>query len=110
VADPADRRQYPRLQAPVFCRPLGKPLFGRRKAIDISLGGVRLYADEAPNPGERLELELFLPDHSELTCRVEVVWVEPLGMGAPARFDVGVKFVGISPVDEQRLASVLAPP
>jgi hypothetical protein len=31
-------------------------------------------------------------------------------MGAPARFDVGVKFVGISAADEQRLASVLAPP
>jgi len=102
-----DRRQYPRVNAPVFCRPVGKPLFGRRRAADVSLGGMRLYADEAPSTGDRLELELFLPDQSELTCRVEVVWVEGLPEGAPARFDVGVKFVEISAADARRLDTVL---
>lgn len=69
---------------------------------------MRLYADEAPAVGDRLELELSLPDQSRLVCRAEVVWVDKLGEGAPARFDVGVKFVEISKGDGQRLAAVLA--
>jgi c-di-GMP-binding flagellar brake protein YcgR len=108
VPNQDDRRQFPRLQAPVFCRPLGRPFFGRRKAVDISLGGVRLFADEPPEIGDRLELELFLPDHSEMTCRVAVVWVDELPEGSPARYDVGVKFVDIAPADQQRLQGVLA--
>ena len=102
-----DRRQYPRVNAPVFCRPVGKPLFGRRRAADVSLGGMRLYADDAPSVGDRLELELFLPDQTELTCRVEVVWIDELPEGSPARFDVGVKFVDITPADRGRLSSLL---
>ena len=103
----ADRRQFPRIDAPVFCRPLGRPLFGRRRATDISLGGIRIFADEAPAKGDRLELELFLPDSSELVCTVEVVWVEDLPEGSPARHDVGVKFVSISAPDRERLQGVL---
>ena len=64
-----DRRKFHRVNAPVFCRPLGQPLFGRRKAVDVSLGGLRVYADEPPMPGDRLELELFLPDQSEVVAR-----------------------------------------
>ena len=92
-----DRREYPRLEAPVFCRPAGRPLFRRRKAVDVSLGGLRLYADDAPALGDRLALELFLPDESELLCTVEVVWIDELPEGSPARFDVGAKFVQIAP-------------
>jgi Tfp pilus assembly protein PilZ len=102
-----DRREFPRLQAAVFCRPAGKTLFGRRAAQDISMGGIRLYADDPHTVGDRLELELFLPDHGEVTCRVEVVWIETLPVGAPARFDVGVKLVAISDADRARLAAVL---
>jgi c-di-GMP-binding flagellar brake protein YcgR len=102
-----DRRQFPRLDAPVFCRPVGRPLFGRRRAADISLGGIRLFADEAPAEGDRMELELFLPDSSEVVCTVEVVWVEDLPEGSPARYDVGVKFVRITPDARDRLGSVL---
>ena len=68
---------------------------------------MRLYADEPPAMGDRLELELFLPDEVELTCAVEVVWVEALPEGSPARFDIGVKFVNIRPEDRERIASVL---
>ena len=110
MPNPADRRQYLRLQAPVFCRPKGRPFFARRLATDISLGGVRVYADEAPPAGDRLELELFLPDETALVCTVEVVWVEPLPDGSPARFDVGARFVKLSPDDRARLAVVLTPP
>lgn len=102
-----DRRQFPRVNAPVFCRPTGTPFFGRRKAIDVSLGGLRIYADDPPETGDRLELELFLPDESEVVCTVEVVWVEDLPEGSPARYDVGAKFVNIDAKDRQRLQSVL---
>ena len=102
-----DRREFPRVNAPVFCRPTGRPLFGRRQATDISMGGIRIFADEAPATGDRLELELFLPDSTELECTVEVVWVEDLPEGSPARHDVGVKFVRITPEDRQRLSTVL---
>jgi hypothetical protein len=104
-----ERRRFQRVDAPVFCRPLGQPLFGRRKAVDVSLGGLRVYADDPPEAGDRLELELFLPDHSELVCTVEVVWVDDLPEGSPARHDVGVKFVSISPADRERLSTVLKP-
>ena len=102
-----DRRKFHRVNAPVFCRPLGQPLFGRRKAVDVSLGGLRVYADDPPMAGDRLELELFLPDQTEVVCAVEVVWVEELPEGSRARYDVGVKFVSISAADRERLSSVL---
>ena len=102
-----DRREFPRVNAPVFCRPVGRPLFGRRRAADVSLGGMRLYADEAPAVGDSLELELFLPDSSEVVCTVEVMWVDSLPEGAAARFDVGVRFVGIAAGDRDRLSGIL---
>jgi len=104
-----DRRKFQRVNAPVFCRPLGHSLFGRRRAVDVSLGGLRVYADDPPDAGDRLELELFLPDDSEVVCTVEVVWVDELPEGSPARYDVGVKFVTIDAADRQRLSTVLKP-
>ena len=88
---------------------MGKPLFGRRRAVDVSLGGMRVFADDAPMAGDRLELELFLPGNAEVTCTVEVVWIDELPEGSPARYDVGVKFVAIEPGDRERLAAVLKP-
>jgi hypothetical protein len=102
-----DRREFPRVNAPVFCRPTGTPFFGRRKAVDVSLGGLRIYADDAPKTGDRLELELFLPDQTEVICTVEVVWVDDLPEGSPARYDVGAKFVTIATGDRERLQAVL---
>ena len=104
-----DRRKFQRVDAPVFCRPIGQPLFGRRKTVDVSLGGLRIYAEDPPKAGDRMELELFLPDQTELVCTVEVVWVDDLPEGSPARHDVGVKFVFIHPVDRERLQTVLKP-
>jgi hypothetical protein len=109
VPEADDRREYPRLEAPVFCRPVGRALFRRRKAVDVSLGGLRIYADDAPAQGDRLELELFLPDESELLCTVEVVWIDELPEGSPARFDVGAKFVALKSEDRERLEQVLKP-
>ena len=105
----ADRRQYRRVQAPVYCRPMGKPLFGREKtkAIDISAGGLRIYTDDEMKRGDRLELELFLPDGSSIVTAVEIVWVDHLDSNAPARYDMGLKFIDPESGALEKLAGVL---
>jgi c-di-GMP-binding flagellar brake protein YcgR len=105
----SDRRQFRRVQAPVYCRPAGLSFksLTRQKPIDISLGGLRIYSDDDVKKGTRLELELFLPDTSSVVCRVEVAWVERLPAGALARYDVGLKFVEIKNEDHARLQEVL---
>ncbi len=110
MSDPkeSNRRRFKRVQAPVFCRPMGRPLFAQKsQAIDISQGGLRIYSDEKMAPGERLELELFLPDESTITCEVEIVWIDELPKGAPALFDMGLKFIEPDEVEQERLAAVL---
>jgi len=107
MPDAPERRQFPRLDAPVFSRPVGRPLFARMRTRDISLGGARLYSDDPHAKGDRLELELLLPDQSEIACRVEVVWIEELPQGSPARYDVGVRFVALAAGDRDRLQAVL---
>jgi hypothetical protein len=102
-----DRRRFKRLQAPVYCRPVGLKIFERKPTVDISLGGARIYSDDEMKRGKRLEVELFLPDGSSVTCRVEVAWVQALPVGAPAKFDVGLKFTDIAESDRERLSSVL---
>lgn len=106
----ANRRKFPRLEVPVFYRTKTSPPADRRQAFDSSQGGVRLYADRPHALGEQLDLELFIPGHGELSCGAEVVWMEALPMDAPARFEVGVKFVRISPEDQARLAAILKEP
>ena len=102
-----ERRRFKRLQAPVYCRPVGLKLFERKPTVDISLGGARIYSDEEMKRGGRLELELFLPDGSSVTCRVEVAWVQALPAVAPVRFDVGLKFTDIGEHDRALLSTVL---
>ena len=105
-----ERRQFKRVRAPVYCRPAGvglRFLTGKTKPQDISLGGMRIYADEAVKKGTKLELELFLPDQTSVTCKVEVVWVDELPAGSPAKHDVGLKFIDIKDGDRARLGAVL---
>jgi hypothetical protein len=108
VNDP-DRRRFRRVQAPVLCRPVGRALFGPhgQPAVDISQGGIRLYCDEALEPGEHLEIELFLPDQSTITCQVEVVWIDTLTANGPAKYDVGMKFIDAPTEAMESLAVVL---
>jgi hypothetical protein len=106
----SERKPYPRLQAPVYFSPVGFPWPGRRRrpAAD-PLGGIRVFTDEAPDEGARLHVEIFLVDGTSVVCRVEVAWVDALGGGAPARFDVGLKFTAIEPRDRERLSPALEP-
>jgi hypothetical protein len=103
-----DRRRYHRARAPILVRPAG-PLtrVAPRQVGDISVGGLRAYSDEAQTPGTRLELELFLPAGASVTCLAEVVWTEALPAGAPARFEMGLRFVEVEPEELNRIAAVL---
>ncbi|MCA1596018.1 MAG: PilZ domain-containing protein, partial [Chloroflexi bacterium] len=102
-----DRRQFPRVKAPVFCSPVGLALFQDRAAArDISMGGMRVYSDNPYKPGARLELEVFLPGDTSVICKVEVAWCAAL-VDDVAAYDVGVRFIGISETDRLHLASVL---
>ena len=106
----SDRRRYPRVQADVVCRPAGAPLLHhKRNTQDISLGGMRVFSDERFAVGGRLDLDVLLPDGTSVRCWTEVVWLVELAAGAPANFDVGLRFTDMAPADIQRLAAVLGP-
>jgi PilZ domain len=103
-----ERRDYPRVEgAAILWRPAARLNFERRQATNVSGSGIRLHADTPHTAGERLELELFLPDRTQLVCTVEVMWVDVLPLDAPARFDVGMRFVDISYEDRSRLTTLL---
>lgn len=91
-----------------MCRPAGSQLFHhRRNTHDISLGGMRVYSDEDFPVGSRLDLDVLIADEAPVRCWVTVVWRTELGEGAPAKFDVGLKFTDLAESDIQRLAGVL---
>jgi hypothetical protein len=107
----AERRQYRRIQAPVYCRPAGLQFLERnQEPIDVSMGGVRIYSDLPLKIGELMKLELFLKDSPPITYTAEVVWLEPLPKGSPAKFDVGLKFIHLDPPAIKLLMTVLGPP
>ncbi len=82
----------------------------QREPVDISLGGVRIYSDDPLRVGELLKMEFFVPDVPPVTYTAEVVWIEKLPQGAPAAFDVGLKFIQLEPGAAQFLLNVLGPP
>jgi hypothetical protein len=109
--DHDDRRKYRRLRAAVYCRPAGVEFLARqREPVDISLGGVRIFSDDELKVGKLLKMEFFLADVPPVTYTAEVVWVERLPAGSPARFDVGLKFIQLEPDALQLLTKVLGPP
>ncbi len=116
MADVQERRQYKRLHAPVVCRPLGVASSSVSQEVapldvqDISLGGVRVYTDDKHVKGERLELELWLPEGESVTLDTQVVWVEALGKDDPALYEVGLRFVDVAKGDLDKLAGVLREP
>lgn len=103
-----DRRRFRRAQAAILVRSAG--VLARRaprQVNDISVGGLRAYSDDPQRLGARLELELIFTEGGSATCLAEVVWVETLPEGAPARFEMGLQFVEVAPEDLERIAEVL---
>jgi hypothetical protein len=108
-SDDADRRQYPRVRAPIYCRPARRRL-PRRQVVDVGLGGMRVYSDEPFQIGARFEIELFLPDGGSVTCLTEVVWIRSLSTQQPAKYDVGLQFLDVPDRARERLGEVLENP
>jgi c-di-GMP-binding flagellar brake protein YcgR len=105
-----ERRKYRRIQAAVYCRPAGVSLLERRReAVDISLGGVRVFSDDTYRVGGLVKMEFFVEGVRPVTYTAEVVWIEELDSGGPAKFDVGLKFVNLAPDAIQFLTTVLGP-
>ena len=105
-----ERRHFKRLHAPVLCRPLGATPTdpeGKRKVLDISLGGIRVYTDDRHKVGEHLELELFLPSGETMTLDTLIVWVDALKPGDPAKFELGLEYVDIAAADLARIDGLL---
>lgn len=92
----SERRRFQRVKAPIYCRPARRRL-GRRKVVDVGLGGLRVYSDEPFKIGERMEIDLFMPDGDGdyITCLTEVVWIQAIEGGNPAAFDVGLQYLDV---------------
>ncbi len=102
-----ERRHFRRLSAPVFWRLTG--FRGARRPVDVSLGGMRMYCDDALDVGKVLELELLAADDDEpIEFLARVVWVDALPEGGPARFDVGLAFIELPDGARHRLAGLLS--
>lgn len=70
---------------------------------------MRIFSDDGYPVGSRLDLEVLLPGGGMVRCWAEVVWTVELAAGAPARFDVGLRFTDMAPTDIQLLAAALVP-
>jgi hypothetical protein len=77
--------------------------------VDISFGGLRIYSDEEYAVGAYLRLDIFFPRAPAVTFTAEVMWIRASAKGAPARFDVGLAFVELSP-DALKLVQPLLEP
>jgi len=75
------------------------------KVMDISAGGMRVLAPDCLEAGDRLPLELQLPDGIRIELWAEVAWTQPpreLGAGCES----GLRFTDIPDYDRQRLARI----
>src|SRR5258706_15203752 len=106
-----ERRKFRRLTAPVFYRPVGVSLLrrlrgkdDRERAIDFSLGGVRIFSDDQLKVGSRLDLDLFLSDDTTLPTKAVGVWVHEPAAGAPAKYQAAVGFETVDDRYHQRLS------
>lgn len=79
----------------------------KRIVQNISTGGVRIYSDDKYKVGDRLELEVLLPDKSWITVEAQIVWITAIQSGDPARFDVGLEFSKIAAKDAEKLAALI---
>jgi Tfp pilus assembly protein PilZ len=80
----------------------------RRSAVDVSLGGMRVYSDEELRVGESVELELLLVDDATARCWARVAWIEKLERSDGARYDIGLEFTDMEDADRRLLTAALA--
>ncbi len=106
----ANRRQYPRVQAPIFCwikRFTVRSEPERLPLIDISLGGMRVHLQREVKMNDILDMELSLPDSTVLQCTARVAWLSPLPVWASMKYDVGFQFMNMPTEITKCLARIL---
>jgi hypothetical protein len=102
----SDRRLYPRLNVPMLWRSPGV-VANLSRTVNMSLSGARVYSDERLRIGSRLEIELLAGPDEIVAVLARVVWIDELGAGGPARFDVGLEFLEVPEAMMGRLSAVL---
>ena len=99
-----NRRQHRRIEAPpVTYRQPTQPRF--QKVLDISAGGMRVLVPECPEAGERMPLELMMPDGGSIELWAEVAWTAPSRDGLTG-CEAGLRFTDIPDYHRLRLASL----
>lgn len=94
----------------MFCRPAGVKLLNRHRApVDLSLGGVRVFSDDKYKVDDLVKMEFFAEGSPHVTYTAQVVWIDKMPNDDPAKFDVGLKFVDLTPEALKWLAGVLGP-
>jgi len=101
----SEHREFPRLNANVYCRPSRLDRV-KRNVQNISHGGVRVYSDVSYRLGEILNLELFQEDGNIVEFTAKVIWILPLEDSMDASYDVGLEFCKISTEAKQLLDSL----
>jgi hypothetical protein len=92
----------------MYCRPAGEEFFAQPlEPVDISFGGVRIHSHQEYCVGKFLRLDIFFPRVEPVVFTTEIMWIEPLGHGAPTQFDMGLAFVELNPSALKLLLSVL---
>ena len=108
-----ERRRNPRflVNLPVEYWAIDKPRSRPGQAIDISEGGLLLQLPEPLQVGQIVGLTLFITpgpslDAIEALAQVQVVWHNG-HLRKDGLYRAGVKFVGISPEDMDKLKNLL---
>jgi hypothetical protein len=77
------------------------------RTVNMSVGGARVYSDERVKVGKKVHLELLAGPDSTVQVLARIVWIDELGEGAPARYDVGLEFLDVPEEMTSRLAAIL---
>jgi hypothetical protein len=77
------------------------------RTVNVSMGGARVFSDDRMKVGAKLNLELMPDPDTSVQVLARVAWIDELGDGAPARFDVGLEFLDVPEEMVSRLAAIL---
>jgi c-di-GMP-binding flagellar brake protein YcgR len=103
-----DRRAYPRQHLLVSVRRPGESSADRWLTTrDVSAGGMRLLSATALVKGDRMPLEVLLPDGSWLAVTTKVAWSVKLDVGSTAEYEVGLRFLELGAEELERLQPLL---
>jgi c-di-GMP-binding flagellar brake protein YcgR len=106
-----ERRRYPRflLNLPLEYSHLDSSISYSSRTINVSEGGLMICVGERLKAGQHLNLKIFCPCGSTmLTIKtiVEVRWTDEY-LGKDGNYRHGVKFIGMTPEDQQNFKGFL---